>query len=270
MEELIETGRQLAIDYGLNIVFAILTYIVGKWIAKLLKKTVIKVMTRAKTEELLITFTSNLVYAALIVFVVIAALGQLGVQTTSFIAIIGAAGLAIGLALQGALANFAAGVLMIIFRPFKVGDFIDAGGASGIVEGIDIFTTVIRTVDNKSIFIPNGAIMGSNIVNYSAKATRRIDMVVGIGYDADIREAKTILLDIVNADERILKDPAVTVGVAELADSSVNIAFRPWVNSGDYWDVLFDLNETIKTRFDEASISIPYPQRDIHMYKHDS
>ncbi|MCW8887511.1 MAG: mechanosensitive ion channel [Gammaproteobacteria bacterium] len=269
MEEIIETGRQLAIDYGLNLILAILTYVVGKWVSKILKKTVIKVMTRAKTDAILITFTSNLVYAALIVFVVIAALGQLGVQTTSFIAILGAAGLAVGLALQGSLSNFAAGVLMIIFRPFKVGDFIEAGGASGIVEGIDIFTTLIRTGDNKVIFIPNGSIMSDNIVNYSAKETRRIDMVVGIGYDADIKKAKDILTEIVNADERILKDPAVTIGVSELADSSVNIVLRPWVKSGDYWGVHFDLNETIKNRFDEASISIPYPQRDIHLFNHE-
>lgn len=268
MEEIIETGRQLAVDYGLNIVLAILTYVIGRWLAILLRKAVIKIMSRAKTDQLLITFTSNLVYAALILFVVIAALGRLGVQTTSFIAIIGAAGLAVGLALQGSLSNFAAGVLMIIFRPFKVGDFIEAGGAAGTVEGIDIFTTLIRTGDNKVIFIPNGGIMGGNITNYSAKETRRVDMVVGIGYDADIKKAKDILMDIINTDERILKDPPVTIGVLELADSSVNIALRPWVKNGDYWKVLFNLNETIKTRFDEASISIPYPQRDIHIINH--
>lgn len=268
MEEIIETGRQIAVDYGLNIILAIFTYIVGKWLANLVKNAIVKVMSRAKTDQLLITFTSNLVYAALVIFIVIAALGQLGVQTTSFIAIIGAAGLAVGLALQGSLANFAAGVLLIIFRPFKVGDFIEAGGASGIVEGIDIFTTLIRTGDNKVIFIPNGGIMGGNIVNYSAKDTRRVDMVIGIGYDSDIKKAKDILIEIVNADERILKDPAVTIGVLELADSSVNIALRPWVKSSDYLTVLFYLNETIKARFDEASISIPYPQRDVHIFNH--
>ena len=268
MEQIIETGRQLAVDYGLNVVLAILIYVVGKWLAKMLRKTVIKVMQRAKTDELLVTFTANLIYAALIAFVVIAALGQLGVQTTSFIAIIGAAGLAVGLALQGSLANFASGVLMIIFHPFKVGDFIDAGGAMGIVEGIDIFTTIIRTVDNKLIYVPNGGIMGGNIVNYSAKETRRVDLVIGIGYDANIKKAKDILMDVVNADARILKDPEVTIGVAELADSSVNIALRPWVKNADYWDVFFELNETIKTRFDEASISIPYPQRDVHVFNH--
>ena len=266
MEQLIETGIQFGIDYGLNVLFAILTYIIGKWVAKILKGTLIRVMKRSDTDALLITFTSNLAYAALLAFVIISALSQLGVQTTSFVAIIGAAGLAIALALQGSLSNFAAGVLMIIFRPFKEGDFIEAGGVSGIVEGIDIFTTHIRTGDNKSIFVPNGSIMGSNIVNYSAKETRRVDLVIGIGYDADIKKAKELLQEIANADARVLKDQPVTIGVAELADSSVNIAFRPWVKSADYWDVFFDLNETIKLRFDEASISIPFPQRDVHVF----
>ena len=266
MEKYIEMGIQFTVDYGLNIVFAILTYIVGKWIAKLLKKALIKMMTRANTDALLVTFTSNLAYGTLLVFIIISALGQLGVQTTSFIAILGAAGLAIGLALQGSLSNFAAGVLIIIFRPFKEGDFIEAGGTSGIVEGIDIFTTRIRTGDNKAIFVPNGGIMGGNIVNYSAKETRRIDLVIGIGYDADIKKAKDILLEIANADERVLKDKDITIGVSELADSSVNIVLRPWVKGVDYWDVFFNLNETIKLRFDEAGISIPYPQRDIHVF----
>ncbi|MCW9013884.1 MAG: mechanosensitive ion channel [Gammaproteobacteria bacterium] len=270
MEQIIETGRQLALDYGLNIVFAILIYIVGKGVAKIIKGTVVKLMTRAKVDPLLVTFTSNLAYAGLIVFVVIAALGQLGIQTTSFIAILGAAGLAVGLALQGSLSNFAAGVLMIIFRPFKVGDFIEAGGVAGIVEEIDIFTTQIRTGDNKTIYVPNGKVMGDSVVNYSTKDTRRIDLVVGIGYESDIKKAKAILEDIAASDERILKDPAVTIGIVELADSSVNFAYRPWVNTADYWAVYFDLNETIKLRFDEASISIPYPQRDVHLFKHEN
>jgi len=267
MNELIEKGMELGLTYGLNVVFAVATYVVGRWVAKIVKKSIIKIMTRTNVDPLLVTFSSNLAYAGMIVFVVIAALGQLGVETTSFIAILGAAGLAIGLALQGSLSNFAAGVLMIIFRPFKVGDFVEAGGTSGIVEEIDIFTTRIRTGDNKEIYVPNGNIMGDNIVNYSAKDTRRIDMVVGIGYDDDIKKAKTILEEIVAADERVLKDPTVTIGVVELADSSVNIAFRPWVKTADYWAVYFDLNETIKLKYDEASISIPYPQQDVHVFK---
>ncbi len=267
MNELAGKGIELALDYGMNLVFAIAIYVVGKWVAKIVKKSIVKIMTRTNVDPLLVTFSSNLAYAAMIVFVVIAALGQLGVQTTSFIAVLGAAGLAVGLALQGSLSNFAAGVLMIVFRPFKVGDFVEAGGTSGIVEEIDIFTTRIRTGDNKEIYVPNGNIMGDNIINYSAKETRRIDMVIGIGYDDDIKKAKAILEEIVASDDRILKDPAVTIGVVELADSSVNIAFRPWVKTADYWAVYFDLNETIKNRYDEASISIPYPQQDVHVIK---
>jgi len=266
MEFSIDKLQSLAIDYGTNLIFAIAIYIVGKWIAKFAKRILIRAMEKAQVEKLLVTFISNLVYAGLLTLIVIAALGQLGIQTASFIAVLGAAGLAVGFALQGSLSNFAAGVLLIIFRPFKVGDFIEAGGTAGVVESIDIFTTNIRTGDNKAIIVPNGKIMGDTIVNYSAKDTRRIDLVIGISYDADIKQAKNILNEIVMADERILKDPAVTLGVLELADSSVNIALRPWVNSGDYWAVYFDLQETIKYRFDEAGIGIPYPQTDVHLY----
>ena len=268
MNEIISNAQQLAVTYGINVLFAILIYLFGKWAARIVKNVIVKMMRRSNVDPLLITFSSNLAYAAMIAFVVIAALNQLGIQTTSFIAILGAAGLAIGLALQGSLSNFAAGVLMIIFRPFKVGDFIEAGGTAGIVEGMDVFTTSIRTGDNKSVFVPNSKIMGDNIVNYSAKDTRRIDLVIGIGYDSDIKSAKSILDDILNNDQRILKDPEPTIGVLELADSSVNIAVRPWVKTDDYWQVYFDLNEVIKARFDEASINIPYPQQDVHVYKY--
>lgn len=266
MDFSLETLQTLAIDYSINLVFAVLIYIIGKWIAKGLKRLLMRTMERAQVDKLLVTFVSNLVYAALLTLIIIAALGQLGIQTASFIAVLGAAGLAVGFALQGSLSNFAAGVLVIIFRPFKVGDFIEAGGTAGVVESIDIFTTNIRTGDNKAIIVPNGKIMGDTIVNYSAKDTRRIDLVVGISYDADIKQAKTILNDIVMADERILKDPAVTIGVLELADSSVNLVLRPWVNSADYWAVYFDVQEAIKYRFDEAGIGIPYPQTDVHLY----
>ena len=260
MEFSIESLQTLAIDYGTNIVFAILIYFLGKWFAKGAKRVLIRTMEKAQVDKLLVTFISNLVYAGFLALIIIAALGQLGIQTASFIAVLGAAGLAVGFALQGSLSNFAAGVLLIIFRPFKVGDFVEAGGTAGVVESIDIFTTNIRTGDNKAIIVPNGKIMGDTIVNYSAKDTRRIDLVIGISYEADIKQAKNILNEIVMEDERILKDPAVTLGVLELADSSVNIALRPWVNSGDYWAVYFDLQETIKYRFDEAGIGIPYPQ----------
>ena len=207
-----------------------------------------------------------MLYAALLAFVIIAALGQLGIQTTSFIAILGAAGLAVGLALQGSLANFAAGVLMIIFRPFKQGDFIEGAGVSGVIEEVHIFNTVMRTGDNKTIIIPNGSLMNGNIINYSTKPTRRLDLVIGIGYDDDIKKAKQVLEDLMASEERILKDPAPTIGLLELADSSVNFAVRPWVNSADYWGVHFNLLERIKLRFDDEGISIPYPQRDIHLH----
>jgi small conductance mechanosensitive channel len=201
------------------------------------------------------------------VFVIIAAINTLGVQTTSFIAVIGAAGLAIGFALQGSLANFASGVMLIIFRPFKAGDFVEAGGTSGAVEAIHIFNTVLKTPDNKKVIIPNSKVTGDNIVNYSAKDTRRVDLVFGIGYEDDIRKAKQTLEQIVASDERVLKDPAPTIAVSELGDSSVNFVVRPWVNTADYWSVYFDLTEKVKLTFDDQGISIPFPQTDVHLHK---
>jgi len=191
----------------------------------------------------------------------------LGVDTTSLIALLGAAGLAVGLALQGSLQNFAAGIMLIIFRPFKAGDFVDAGGTSGTVEAIKIFNTILKTPDNREVIIPNGAIYGGTITNFSARSTRRIDMVFGIGYDDDIRKAKDVIKGILESDDRILKDPEFLIAVGELAAHSINFNVRPWVNSGDYWPVKFDLNERIKLAFDENGISIPYPQMDVHMAK---
>jgi small conductance mechanosensitive channel len=205
------------------------------------------------------------IFIALLAFVVIAALGQLGIQTTSFIAILGAAGLAIGLALQGSLANFAAGFLMIIFRPFKVGDFIEGAGVAGVVEEIQIFTTTLKTGDNKIIIVPNAKLSGDNITNYSAMETRRVDMTVGVAYDADLSHVKKVLNEIISQDGRILAEPASQVAVAELADSSVNFVVRVWTKSADYWAVKFDMTETIKNRFDAEGIGIPFPQREIHI-----
>ncbi|MGD9331048.1 MAG: mechanosensitive ion channel, partial [Desulfobacterales bacterium] len=213
------------------------------------------------------TFVGNMVYYALLTFVILAALSQIGIQTTSFIAVIGAAGLAVGLALQGSLANFAAGFLLIMFRPFKVGDFIEGAGVMGTVESLQIFTTQLRTPDNKKIIIPNASLTGDNIVNWSATGTRRVDMVFGIGYDDDIDRAKQVINEIIAADERILKDPKPQVAVSELADSSVNFVARPWVKTGDYWSVFFDTTEAVKKRFDAEGISIPYPQSDVHVYQ---
>ena len=236
-----------------------------------------KLFGKAGWDQILINFVSSIIYTLLLLVVVIASLNQLGVDTTSLIALIGAAGLAVGLALQGTLQNFAAGVMLIIFRPFKEGDFVEAGGSTGVVESITIFTTMMRTGDNKQIIVPNGQIYGGTITNYSTKPTRRIDMVFGIGYDDDIKKAKEILERIIAEDQRILSDPAPLVAVGELADSSVNFNgdrtaivnfnVRPWVNSGDYWPVYFDLNEKVKLTFDAEGISIPYPQMDLHMPK---
>ena len=250
-----------------NIVIAAAILFGGIWVAKQLKKYIVLLMERRNLDALLASFTANIAYVAMVAFVIIAALGQLGIQTTSFVAIIGAAGLAIGLSLQGSLANFASGVMIIAFRPFKVGDFIEAGGVAGVVEGIQIFSTQMRTGDNKEIIIPNSNITGGNITNYSARDTRRVDMVFGIGYDDDIKKAKDILLELVESDERILKDPEPLVAVSELADSSVNFVVRPWVESGDFWPVKFDYTEAVKLRFDKEGISIPYPQQDVHIHK---
>ena len=265
-DDIIKQIQELLTVYGLKVLAALAIFIIGKIIAKMVKSGISKAMAKAKSDPILISFTSNMIYAGLLAFIIIAALGQLGIQTTSFIAILGAAGLAVGLALQGSLSNFAAGVLMIIFRPFKQGDFIEGAGASGVVEEVHIFNTVMRTGDNKTIIIPNSGLMNGNIVNYSTKPTRRLDLVIGIGYDDDIKKAKNVLNELMQQEARILKDPAPTLGLLELADSSVNFAVRPWVNSADYWGVHFDLLESIKLRFDEEGISIPYPQQDIHLH----
>jgi small conductance mechanosensitive channel len=249
-----------------NIAIAAAILFGGIWLAKRIKKYIAAIMEKREVDALLASFTSNIAYVALVAFVVIAALGQLGIQTTSFVAIIGAAGLAIGLSLQGSLSNFASGVMIIAFRPFKVGDFIEAGGVSGVVEGIQIFSTQMRTGDNKAIIVPNSNITGSNITNYSAKDTRRVDLVFGIGYEDDIKKAKEILMELATSDERVLKDPEPVVAVSELADSSVNFVVRPWVKTADYWGVYFDLTEAVKLRFDKEGISIPYPQQDVYMH----
>ncbi len=268
MENLIEKVFELLIIYGLKVLAAIVVFIIGRWVAKGLRNLARRVMEKKGVDPTLVSFVVNLTYIALLVFVIIAALGQLGIQTTSFIAIIGAAGLAIGLALQGSLSNFAAGFLMIIFRPFKVGDFIEGAGTSGTVEEIQIFTTTLTTPDNKTVIIPNASLTAGNIINWTVKGTRRVDLVIGIGYEDDIDKARKIMEDVIAKDERILKDPAPMIAVAELADSSVNFTVRPWAKADDYWGVYFDLNEKIKKAFDAEGISIPFPQRDVHVYEH--
>lgn len=250
-----------------NIVFAAAILLIGLWFAKRLKSVLTSILNKRNVDAMLSTFVGSIAHVLVSAFVIIAALGELGIQTTSLIAILGAAGLAIGLSLQGSLSNFASGVLIIALRPFKVGDFIEAGGATGVVEGIQIFSTQLRTGDNKTIIVPNSGITGGTITNYSTKDTRRVDLVFGIGYNDDIKKAKKIMQDIVSSDERVLKDPAPVVAVSELADSSVNFIVRPWVNSADYWGVYWDLTETVKIRFDAEGISIPYPQQDVHMHQ---
>lgn len=268
VNHLVEVGMELAVQYGLQLLAAIAIFIVGKMVAKWIRKLVTRVMKKAEIDQIIIGFTSNIAYIGVLAFVIVAALGQLGIQTTSFIAILGAAGLAVGLALQGSLANFAAGFLMIIFRPFKVGDFVEAAGVSGSVQSIQIFTTTLITPDNKTIIIPNGKIGNDNIINYSTQANRRVDLTVGVAYDADLKQVRSVLEDIVGKDDRILDDPAHQIAVSELADNSVNFVVRLWVKSADYWDVYFDTNESVKVRFDEAGIGIPFPQRDVHLYEH--
>lgn len=267
MENVITKLQEVGTLYGLKIVAAILILFVGRLIASALKKLVRKIMLKSQVDETLVSFTTSLGYVAVMAFVIIAALGKLGIQTTSFIAILGAAGLAIGLALQGSLANFAAGTLMIIFKPFRVGDFIEGGGVSGVVDEIGIFTTELKSPDNKQIIVPNAKMTGDNIVNYTAKDCRRVDIVAGVSYGDDIDKVKSVLEDILASDGRILNDPAPTIGVLELADSSVNFAVRPWVKTADYWDVFFATQESIKKCFDAEGISIPFPQQDVHVHK---
>ena len=252
---------------GIKILIAIVILLVGIQISKAISKVVKKLLEKGGIESTLVNFLTNMSYMACVTFVVVIALEQAGIKTTSFIAILGAAGLAIGLALQGSLSNFASGVLLIIFRPFKKGDYIEAGGSEGIVQEITLFTTTLKSLDNKKIVVPNAKVSADNIINHFTEDNRMLSLVFGVGYEDDIDKVKSILAEILEADERILSNPKYTIGLLELADSSVNFAVRPWVKSEDYWPVHFDLHETIKKRFDAEGINIPYPQRDIHLYQ---
>lgn len=263
----IEDYTPLLVEYGLKLLLALVVFIVGKWLANKITGLLKSSMLKSGVDGTVAIFASNLAFGLLMTVVVIVTLAQLGIQTASFVAIIGAAGLAVGLALQGSLSNFASGVMIILFRPLKQGDFIEAGGVTGVVKDISIFVTTLTTGDNKTIIVPNSGIIGGAITNYSTQATRRIDMIVGISYSADIKKAKDILQQIADADSRVLKDPATTIAVLELAESSVNLVFRPWVNSADYWPTKFELTEQVKLRFDEAGIGIPFPQLDVHLQK---
>ena len=264
--QLLELAQTKGIDFGINVAIALAIFYVGKFVISLVVRGIGKVMQKQEVDKTLATFVCNLVRMVLLAIVFIAAIGQLGIQTTSFIAIFGAAGLAVGLALQGSLSNFASGVLIVLFRPYKVGDFIEAAGIAGVVEEVQILTTVFKTGDNKQIIVPNGQIMDSIITNYSANDTRRVDMVVGVSYDDDLDKVRSTLQELVEAEDRILAEPACTIAVSALADSSVNFVVRPWVKSSDYWGVMFDLTEAIKKRFDQESISFPFPQQDVHLH----
>ena len=256
-----------ASEYGLKVVAALLIFIIGKWATVKLTKLIKKFMEKAKIDKTLVEFSESVIYFLLLLVVIMASLNALGINTTSFVAVLGAATLAVGLALQGSFSNIGAAVLIIIFRPFKVGDMIDAGGAVGTVTDINLFSTTISPVDNRTIIVPNSNIIGGNITNFSNKPTRRVDHVFGIGYGDDLKLAKATLMEIVEADSRILADPAPFVAVSELADSSVNFVVRAWVANDDYWGVYFDMVESVKLTFDEKGISIPYPQMDIHTDK---
>ena len=258
----------ILVQFGYKILAAVVIFIVGRWIAKRLVDFARKMMAKGDIEDTLGHFLGNLLYAILMTVIVIAAINQLGVHTTSLLAVVGAAGLAIGLALQGSLSNFASGVMIVAFRPYRVGDFIEAGGVSGTVVEVQIFTTVLKSPDNKKIIVPNSQIMAGTIVNVSANPTRRLDLVAGCGYDDDLDKVRRVLEEIVAADDRVLSDPEPTIAVVELADSSVNFVVRPWVNAGDYWPTHFAMTEAIKKRFDAEGISIPYPQQDVHLYQH--
>jgi len=266
-EQLIPQIQEWLAFYGLRIIAAIAIFVIGRWVAKGLRGSLKRVMIKNKVDNTLVSFVCSIIYTVLIIFVVIAALNQIGIQTTSLVAIMGAAGLAVGLALQGSLSNFASGVLMIIFHPFKAGDYIEGGGVSGTVEEVQIFTTYLTTPDNKEIIVPNSKIMGDNIINYSARDTRRIELTVGVGYADDLNRVRTVIQQVLDAETRILSDPAPMIVVKELADSSVNFSIRPWVKTADYWGVYFGMVENIKKSFDREGISIPFPQRDVHLHQ---
>lgn len=253
----------IAIEYGPKVLLAIITLLIGLWIIKLVSKALKKVLGRRNVDKSLESFLVSLVSISLKVLLFISVIGMVGVETTSFVAVLAAAGFAVGLALQGSLGNFAGGVLILLFKPFKVGDFIEAQGETGSVKKIQIFNTILTTGDNKTVIIPNGPLSNGNITNYSTEDTRRVDMIFGIGYDDDIKKAKSILEKMVTTDSRILQDKSNLIAVGELADSSVNFKVRVWVKSSDYWNVFHDFQENVKLTFDKEGISIPFPQMEI-------
>ena len=259
---------ELLSSFGISLFIALSILIIGRQVVKILIKVISTALERSNTEDTVRIFVTNLLNTLLMIVVFIAAINQLGIQTTSIIAVLGAAGLAIGLALQGSLSNFAAGILIVIYRPYKVGDYIQADNHLGTVDDIQIFSTVLKTPDNKLVVVPNGSIMNGSIVNFSNQDKRRVDIIASCSYEDDIDKVKSVLADILSKDERILNEPKPRIAVSELADSSVNFIVRPWVKNSDYLDVYYSLLEEIKKRFDQEGIAIPYPQTDVHIHNH--
>ena len=266
-QEIMSYAIDIAGTFGLKLLTALIVIIIGRQLVKILLKVIKVALEKSKTEETVRIFIANLLNTIFSVIIFIAAINQLGVETTSIIALLGAAGLAIGLALQGSLSNFAAGILIVIFRPYKVGDYIEAGSNAGTVKDIQIFSTVLRTPDNKSIVVPNGSIMDGSITNYSGQPTQRIDIIASCSYEDDLKKVKEVLKTVLDNEKRILPEPKPQIAVSELADSSVNFIVRPWVNSSEYLPVKYSLLEEIKNTFDREGISIPYPQTDIHIHE---
>ncbi len=253
--------------WGLRVIGALALLLVGWLVAKAIRSSVRHALTRTNVDSTLVPFVAKMAYYGVMAFVVVAMLGLFGIQTASIIAVIGAAAFAVGLALQGTLSNFAAGVMILIFRPFRVGDYVEAGGSAGSVIEIDIFNTVLNTPDNVRVIVPNSAVYGNTIKNYATNDTRRLDMVMGIAYTDDIGTAVKTITGVLEAEPRVLKEPAMTVAVAELADSSVNLVVRPWCNKGDYWTLKFDLTRKLKEELEAAGCNIPFPQRDVHLFQ---
>ena len=257
----------LFIQYAVNLIAAILIVIAGNIAARVISRGLMHLMEKRKVDETVTIFSGNLLKYLILTFFLIAALGRIGVQTASFVAVVGAAGLAVGLALQGSLSNFAAGVLLILFRPYKKGEFVEIAGVSGSVEAIQIFTSVLYSPDNKMIVVPNANVLNNNIINYTRTGQRRVDLQIGVSYSADLNQTRNVIEQVLQADKRVLKDPAITIGVAALADSSVNYVVRPWVRTEDYWGAYFELTEAIKVALDQAGIEIPFPQQDVHLFE---
>ncbi len=263
--DLIQLLQTFVMPWAPKVLQAILIFVLGRIVVKIVVRISDTLIRRTPLDNILIRFATSLISSLLMLIVIIAALNPLGVDTTSLIALIGAAGLAVGLAMQDSLKNFASGVMLITFRPFKEGDFVEVGGSTGIIEQINIMSTVMRSGDNKEIIIPNSAIYGNTMTNFSARPTRRVDMVFGIGYESDLKKAKEVLIDIVKQDPRVLAEPEPVIVVGALNDSSVDILVRPWVNNADYWGVYWAIHEAVKLRFDQEGISIPFPQMDVHL-----